>query len=104
MSKTNQKEGKDHTQYTLNLALAGVVSQVGCLTTIIVIVALFIGLLIDSRLDTRPTFTILLVVLSVPFTLFAMFWVVRNITSRMKTVADTDNDPLQEEGDRGPDE
>lgn len=103
MSQTNPKEGKNR-QYTFNLALAAVAGQVGCLTTVIVVVALLAGLFIDSRLNTRPTFTILLTVLSVPVTLGAMFWIVRRVTSRLKPVPTTNREEAQEEGNRGRDD
>ena len=71
-------------QYVWNLILAAVVSQVGCLTTVVVVLALLMGLWIDTRLGTRPWVTIVLLVLSVPVTLALMFWVVRRLTSRIR--------------------
>jgi F0F1-type ATP synthase assembly protein I len=50
--------------------LAGIVGQIGCITVIIIAVALGAGILIDRFLDTRPIFTILFLVGSVPVTLF----------------------------------
>ena len=100
MSQTNTKEGKTR-QYSFNLALAAVAGQVGCLTTIIVVVSLLAGLFIDSRMDTRPTFTIILTVLSVPLTLAVMFWVVRRVTSRLKPVMNSKIEKLQEDANRG---
>jgi hypothetical protein len=100
MSQTEPKEGKDRAQYTFNLALAGVAGQVGCLTTIIVVAAIVAGLWLDSRLDTRPTFTIVFVVASVPFTLAAMFWVVKKVTSRIQP-SPMPQENNQEKKDRG---
>lgn len=66
---------------------------------VIVLVALFGGLWLDSRLQTRPLFTVGLMVASVPITLVTMFWVVRIATSRiMKSKQKTD---LNQEADRG---
>lgn len=66
---------------------------------VIVLVALFGGLWLDSRLQTRPLFTVGLMVASVPITLVTMFWVVRTATSRiMKSKQKTD---LNQEADRG---
>jgi len=101
MSQTDQKEGKNHSRHTFNLALAAMAGQVGCLTTIIVVTALFAGLWIDSRFNTRPTFTIVLVILSVPLTLAVMLWVVKNITSRIKTATQQKTEIFQEEANRG---
>ncbi len=71
-------------QYAWNLILAAVVSQVGCLTTFIVVVALLVGLWLDARFGTRPWGTIVLLVLSVPVTLVLMFWIVRRLTGRIQ--------------------
>jgi F0F1-type ATP synthase assembly protein I len=103
MSRTNHKEGK-RSHYSFNLALAAVAGQVGCLTTVIVVAALMAGLFLDSRLGTRPTFTILITVLSVPLTLAAMLWVVRRVTSRLKSDPSRNKEKLQEEANRGTDE
>jgi F0F1-type ATP synthase assembly protein I len=103
MSQNDSSPGKEKRQYTANLALAAVAGQVGLLTSVIVIGALLLGLWIDSRLDTRPTYTIVLIVASVPVTLVAMFWIVRNVTKRIKTgpMPSTDDDNEQEESLRG---
>jgi F0F1-type ATP synthase assembly protein I len=50
--------------------LAGIVGQIGCITVIIIALALGGGILLDRFLDTRPIFTILFIVGSVPVTLF----------------------------------
>lgn len=71
-------------QYAINLLLAAVVSQVGCLTTVIVLVLLLVGLWLDARLGTKPWGTVVLLVLSVPFTLALMVWVVRRLTGRIQ--------------------
>lgn len=71
-------------QYALNLVVAAVVSQVGCLTTLIVVIALLLGLWLDAYLGTRPWATMLLLLLSVPVTLVLMFWIVRRLTSRIQ--------------------
>jgi F0F1-type ATP synthase assembly protein I len=104
MTQTDLEEGKNRKQYNFNLALAAVAGQVGCLTTIIVVGSLIAGLFLDSRLDTRPTFTILFVVLSVPVTLAVMFWVVRNVTSKIKPAKNPNSETPQEEENRGTNE
>jgi len=69
----------------LNLTLAVVAAQVGCLTLIIVLGAIFSGLWLDNRLQTRPVMTLVLVVVSVPISVFTMLGVVRATVKRMKT-------------------
>ena len=82
MSQTENSD-QNRAQRAYNLTLAAVAGQVGCLTLTIIIVALFGGLWIDSRLDTRPLATIILMVVSVPITVVTMIWVVKKATGKM---------------------
>lgn len=50
--------------------LAGVVGQVGCVTVLLIGIALGAGILLDNFLDTSPIFTIMFLVGSVPVTLY----------------------------------
>lgn len=84
MDPTGDQSPKDRGYSALNLTLAAVTGQVGCLTLLIIFLALFGGLWLDNTFQTRPTFTLILLIGSVPFTLIAMFWVVRQATGRMK--------------------
>lgn len=92
---------KDRRQYTFNMILVAVAGQAGCLTVLIIFAALFTGLWLDSIFDTRPLFTILLMIGSVPVTLVAMLWVVRAATSRMKPAVKAKTDNTQEAQLRG---
>jgi membrane protein implicated in regulation of membrane protease activity len=101
MSQPSDPSEKNRGQYAFNLTLAAVAGQVGCLTLVIVLAALFGGLWLDSRFNTRPTFTVVLMVASVPVTLVAMFAVVRAATSRLRNSTQKNTDQDQEEADRG---
>lgn len=85
MSSNGEKTSPDRSQYAFNITIAAVAGQVGCLTALIVIVALVAGLWLDSQFDTRPMFTVGLMIVSVPLTLVVMFWVVRKATRHMRT-------------------
>jgi F0F1-type ATP synthase assembly protein I len=65
----DRKPGAD---YMRNLALATVAGQAGCGTLIIVFAALFGGMFLDARLDTHPVFTLGLVLVAIPISLYAM--------------------------------
>lgn len=82
----HENSGKDRQQYVYNLTMAAVASQVGCFTLVIVFGALIGGLWIDKTFATRPLFTILLLVASMPVTVFGMFKIVQGATSRIKPV------------------
>ncbi|GAB4504007.1 MAG: hypothetical protein Fur0043_10000 [Anaerolineales bacterium] len=79
-------QGKERFQYAMNLTLASVAGQVGCLTLVIIFLALFAGLWLDRYFESRPLFTVIFLIGSVPVTLFLMFRVVRAVTDRIKPV------------------
>ncbi|MGQ9850250.1 MAG: AtpZ/AtpI family protein [Aggregatilineaceae bacterium] len=94
LRRTLRMDPKINPDYARNLALASVAGQAGCLTVIIVFMALFGGMFLDSRLDTHPVFTIGLVLLSVPVSLYAM------IRLMLSSVASIRATPTQ--GERAP--
>ncbi|GAB4577868.1 MAG: hypothetical protein Fur0022_06000 [Anaerolineales bacterium] len=99
MNRADQEQKKDQVQYALNMTLAAVAGQVGCLTLVIIFLSLFGGLWLDNQFETRPLFTILLLIGSIPVTIVTMFWVVRKATSHIKPASK--NTPSQsEEADR----
>lgn len=63
---------KVNPDYVRNLALATVAGQSGCMTVILIFAGLFGGMYLDSRLNTHPLFTIGLVLLAIPVSLYAM--------------------------------
>ncbi|MBI5958026.1 MAG: AtpZ/AtpI family protein [Chloroflexi bacterium] len=63
---------KSNPDYVRNLALASVAGQSGCMTVILIFMALFAGMFLDARLNTHPLFTIGLVLVSVPVSLYMM--------------------------------
>lgn len=76
-------------KYWLNLTLAGVAAQVGCLTLVIVVAAVFGGLWLDARFDTRPVITLVLVFASIPISLILMFVLARSATAKIKANLET---------------
>lgn len=80
----------------LNLTLASVAGQVGCLTLVIVLAAVFGGMWLDSRYQTKPTFTVGLLVASIPISLAVMIFVVRFTISKIKTNESAMNSELKE--------
>ena len=68
------EENKTDQNRLLSMTMVGLASQIGCLTVVIVILALFGGLWLDRTLDTKPVFTIMLVLVSAPLSLGLTFW------------------------------
>lgn len=75
---------KDKTQYWLNLTLAGAAGGVGCVTLVIILVAVVLGLWLDNIFQTRPFFTLVLLIASIPVSIVAMLFIVRIVTSKMR--------------------
>ena len=59
-------------QYLKNMALAAAAGQAGCAAVGIILLALFAGLWLDSRLGWRGPFTIGMMVCSAPLSLLVM--------------------------------
>ncbi len=94
-------QGKERFQYAMNLTLASVAGQVGCLTLVVIFLALFAGLWLDRYLQSRPLFTIVFLIGSVPVTLFLMFRVVKAATDRIKPIRKKSIPPvIEEDSDR----
>ncbi len=97
MSPSSNQPEKKRAEYAFNLTLAAVAGQVGCLTLIIVLAALFGGLWMDNQFQTKPMFTVGLMIASVPVTLVMMFWVVKAATSKLQDKQEPESEKLQEE-------
>lgn len=63
------------TPRTKNLLIAGIIGLIGFLILAIVLIALFVGLWIDSLFGQRGPITIILLVCSVPISLIVMVYV-----------------------------
>jgi F0F1-type ATP synthase assembly protein I len=84
-------QDKDRKQYVYNLAMAAVAGQVGCLTLVIIFGALIAGLWLDRIFETKPLFTMLFMVASMPVTLYVMVRVVQGATKRIQPVVEKKN-------------
>lgn len=101
MSQTGDPKDGNRPLRSLNITLALVTGQVGCLTILIIFAALFVGRWLDTQFGSSPLFTIALMVGSVPVTLILMFWVVRSVTARYGPQSGPQNQNSQEGDDRG---
>jgi F0F1-type ATP synthase assembly protein I len=94
----SQKTTPDNNAF--NMTLATVIGQVGCLTPIILIGALFAGLWLDKVFTTRPFFTILFIVVSAPVAVVALIYIVRKSTARLKPISTNTAKSFEEEANR----
>jgi F0F1-type ATP synthase assembly protein I len=84
MSPTSDQREQNRARNAFNYTLAAVITQVGCLTLVILLGAILGGIWLDGRLGTRPLFTIGLAIASIPVSLVVMLWVVKAATSRIQ--------------------
>ena len=85
----NKRVPAKASQRTVNLALASVAALGGCLVLAVVVIALFSGLWLDGVLHTKPLFTLVLVIGSVPVGIFVMYQVAMGVINRSLTQPET---------------
>jgi nitrate/nitrite transporter NarK len=66
-----------------NLSLAGVAALAGLASVIIILTALFVGMWLDNITGRDSLFTISLLLLSVPVSLFTMLKIVMSLVARI---------------------
>jgi F0F1-type ATP synthase assembly protein I len=71
--------------------------EVGCITLVIVIVAVFGGIWLDRVLGTKPLFTVGLVLLSAPLSLVLTFWIAKRATQDLQPPPVSKQDHLNKE-------
>ena len=102
MNLSGDPSSKNPWLSAFNMKTLTVGGEVGCLTLIIVLAAVFGGLWLDNFLGTKPMITIILVLASAPLSLVLTFWIamraVRNIQPS-KVMQDHKHDPVMSKGD-----
>jgi len=105
MDKDNKdKNGKQtgQTKHIASLAFNGL--KAGCLTFVVAGVALVVGLLLDTRLGTYPRWTLILLIISAPFTLGGVYLMVRRalrpLSSESKEKVEEDEGNDEENDDK----
>jgi F0F1-type ATP synthase assembly protein I len=91
----------NHNQDEFRAAVTMTVLWVAGLTLVIIFAALFAGLFLDRILNSKPLFTIVLTVASIPVTIYATFRVVKAASSRIKPALNKGD--IEEEPHRGED-
>ncbi|MEZ0394980.1 MAG: AtpZ/AtpI family protein [Anaerolineales bacterium] len=81
------KKGQDEFRTAVTMTVVWVAG----LTLAVIFLALFAGILLDKFLNTKPVFTVLLMVASIPLTIYLTFKVVRRATGRLQPAASKKN-------------
>jgi len=83
-----------------NTVLISVTGSVGCLTVVIILGAVFGGIWLDNHFGTKPTWTITLVLISIPLSVVAMVFAVRAIIKRIQPELEKDQKKQPSEENR----
>jgi F0F1-type ATP synthase assembly protein I len=82
-----------------NEQIAGLMTQSGCLVVALVLVAVVGGIWLDRMLGTRPVITLVLVLGSIPLTLFLLFKTATRAISAVKPAAQPAKKVLDDDDD-----
>jgi F0F1-type ATP synthase assembly protein I len=74
----------------LNTLLIVLIGQVGCLTLIIILASVFLGMWLDNMLGTKPVITLVLLFAGIPISVLVMLVVARRTLARIKAEAEKD--------------
>lgn len=66
------------------------IGQVGCLTLIIILASVFVGMWLDNMFGTKPVITLVLLFAGIPISVLVMLVVARRTLARIKVEADKD--------------
>lgn len=76
----------------LNTLLIVMIGQVGCLTLVIILASVFGGLWLDKMFNTKPVFTLALLLAGIPVSVWVMLVVARRTLARLKDQADAEKE------------
>jgi F0F1-type ATP synthase assembly protein I len=74
----------------LNTLLIVLIGQVGCLTLIIILASVFLGMWLDNMFGTKPVITLVLLFAGIPISVLVMLFVARRTLARIKAEAEKD--------------
>ena len=74
----------------LNTLLIVLIGQVGCLTLIIILASVFLGMWLDNMFGTKPVITLVLLFAGIPISVLVMLVVARKTLARIKAEAEKD--------------
>lgn len=80
--KGNSPKHPKQSDFTITVIL--VTGLVGFITFLIVLGAVFGGLALDQALGTRPKFTLIFVISSIPLSILVLFTVIRTLIKKIK--------------------
>jgi TRAP-type C4-dicarboxylate transport system permease small subunit len=101
MTRTEGKQDSDQRQANVAFIVASVLAQVGCLTLLLVGVAIGLGRWLDAQLGTGGLSTVILVLASVPLTFYFVIRLVLRGTSDLQRKANLKTNQIEIEEEQG---
>jgi F0F1-type ATP synthase assembly protein I len=99
---TGPRSMNDTNQADIAFVIASLLTQVGCFTVVIVGLAIAGGLWLDGLLDTKPVFTIVFVLGSLPVNFYFLVRIVMRGTSQLRNNSQIEQvTEIKEEGTSG---
>ncbi len=65
------------------------IGQVGCLTLVVIMASVFLGLWLDGMFDTKPVFTLILLFAGIPVSVLLMLFVSRRTLAKLQEKYET---------------
>ena len=78
-----QSEQSDKKSF-VNTLLVVMIGQVGCLTLVVILGSVYLGLWLDKVFDTKPVITLVLLFAGIPLSVVLMLFVARRTLARLK--------------------
>lgn len=102
MNENRQQPPKENVLSSTYKVAGIAMGLTGCVTVLILGLAIFLGLWLDKILGVdKHYFTLGLVILSVPITIAGLFWVARITANRFGTKSGAQSEINPEDADRG---
>jgi F0F1-type ATP synthase assembly protein I len=96
-----EKDQQYRVQRSANLAAAGLAGQIGCVVPAIILGSVLLGLYLDKTFDTGKLITLILVLASLPVSIYLTFRLamraVKEINQSMPTASSKPNPPKEDE-------
>ena len=80
MTQTEQNDKKN----IVNTLLVVMIGQVGCLTLVIILASVYLGLWLDNVFGTKPVLTLVLLFAGIPLSVLLMLYVSRRTLAKLK--------------------
>jgi hypothetical protein len=101
MTRTEGTQDPDQIQAGVAFVAASVLAQVGCLTILLIGLAIGAGLWLDAQFDTKPVITLILVLATVPLTFYFVIRLVLRGTSKLQRNSNLKTNQVEIEEEQG---